>query len=109
MTQAAHDTFSPVSAGPPIFKPWNNPVYRQYGYQALLLLALALGFWFIASNVSANLAKANKTLGFGFLGQTAGFDISQTLIDYSNVSTYGRVFLVGLLNTVMVSIIENSG
>ena len=92
-------------AVPPPVKPWNNPVYRQYGYQILLLAALALGFGFIASNVSANLAKANKTLGFGFLGQTAGFDISQTLIDYSNLSTYGRVFLVGLLNTVMVSII----
>jgi general L-amino acid transport system permease protein len=94
-----------ADTGPPAVKPWNNPVYRQYGYQALLLAALALGFWFIASNVSANLAKAKKTLGFGFLGQTAGFDISQTLIEYSNLSTYGRVFLVGLVNTVMISII----
>jgi general L-amino acid transport system permease protein len=92
-------------ASPPSVKPWNNPAYRQYAYQALLLAALALGFWFIASNVSANLAKAKKTLGFGFLGQTAGFDISQTLIEYSNLSTYGRVFLVGFLNTVMISVI----
>lgn len=94
-----------ADTSPPAVKPWNNPVYRQYGYQALLLAALALGFWFVASNVSANLAKANKTLGFGFLGQTAGFDISQTLIEYSNLSSYGRVFLVGLLNTVLISVI----
>mgnify|MGYP001320514270 CR=1 FL=1 len=91
--------------GPPAVRPWNNPVYRQYGYQAMLVVALGLGFWFMAANVVANLQKQNKSLGFGFLGQVSGFDISQTLIAYSNTSTYGRVFLVGLLNTLLVAVV----
>lgn len=99
------EAYRPSHDGPPPVKPWNNPVYRQYGYQVLLLAGLGIGFWFIASNVVANLRKQNKSLGFDFLGQVSGFDISQSLIDYSNTSTYGRVFLVGLLNTVMVAAI----
>ena len=93
------------NAGPPPVRPWNNPVYRQIGYQVMLVAGLAAGFWFIASNIIVNLKKQNKSLGFDFLGQTSGFDISQTLISYSNTSTFGRVFLVGLLNTALVAVI----
>ncbi|MCQ6507869.1 ABC transporter permease subunit, partial [Vibrio parahaemolyticus] len=45
------------------------------------------------------------TSGFGFLNNTAGFGIPQHLIPYSEGDTYGRVFLVGLLNTLLVSVI----
>src|SRR6202008_748680 len=40
-----------------------------------------------------------------FLKNTAGFDVSQNLIPYSGSDTYTRVFLVGLLNTLLVSVI----
>src|SRR5258705_7658914 len=45
------------------------------------------------------------TAGFGFLANNAGFDVSQNLIPYSGSDPYTRVFLVGLLNTLLVSII----
>jgi general L-amino acid transport system permease protein len=41
--------------------------------------------------------------GFGFLWDTAGFDISFGLIPYDATRTYARAFLVGLLNTLVVS------
>jgi len=54
----------------------------------------------------SNLRRANVASGFGFWNQIAGFDISQTLIDYSSsTSTYGRAFWVGLCNTLLVSVI----
>ncbi len=54
-------------------------------------------------NAAQNLANAHITSGFGFWNNTAGFDISQTLIDYSpSTSTFGRAFWVGLLNTLLV-------
>jgi general L-amino acid transport system permease protein len=53
-----------------------------------------------------NLAQAHIASGFGFWNNTAGFDISQTLIAYSpSASTFGRAFWVGLLNTLLVSAI----
>jgi general L-amino acid transport system permease protein len=55
-------------------------------------------------NAAQNLAQSHITSGFGFWNNTAGFDISQTLIGYSaNTSTFGRAFWVGLLNTLLVA------
>ena len=42
-------------------------------------------------------------MGFGFWDETAGFDINQSLISYSALSTYGRAFFVGLWNTLLVA------
>jgi general L-amino acid transport system permease protein len=76
---------------------------RQVLYQVLLVVVLAALFWMIATNTAANLRRQNIASGFGFLDYTAGFDISQAFIDYKNTSSYGRAFLVGLVNTVVVA------
>jgi general L-amino acid transport system permease protein len=57
----------------------------------------------VTANVRANLQAQHITSGFGFLKNTAGFDVSQSLIPYSGSASYSRVFLVGLLNTLLVS------
>src|SRR6204780_2216163 len=57
-----------------------------------------------AFNVAQNLSRAHIASGFGFWNNTAGFDISQTLIGYSaNASAFGRAFWVGLLNALVVA------
>lgn len=78
---------------------------RQVIYQVLLLAGLAFVGWWVVNNIADNLQRQNIASGFDFLGRTSGFDISQTLIPYSNVSTYGRAFWVGLLNTLLVAAI----
>jgi general L-amino acid transport system permease protein len=82
-----------------------RPEVRQVLFQIVLMVALAALFWMIISNTAANLRRQNIASGFGFWNTTAGFDISQTLIQYSNTSTYGRVFWVGLTNTLLVAAI----
>jgi general L-amino acid transport system permease protein len=82
---------------------WRDPVKRGYAFQALLFLAVGLFFYMAARNAVDNLARQKMASGFGFLNQTSGFDINQTLISYTNISTYGRAFWVGLLNTLLVS------
>ncbi len=78
---------------------------RGLFFQALVILAAALLVWEAAANLNAALERQNLASGFGFFSETAGFGISQTLIEYSEESTYGRAFLVGLLNTVLVAAI----
>lgn len=73
--------------------------------QLLFVAALAWIAYEIVANVRANLQAQRITAGFGFLENTAGFDVSQNLIPYSGSDTYTRVFLVGLLNTLLVSVI----
>jgi general L-amino acid transport system permease protein len=75
---------------------------------ALQIVFVAAVVWIgyeIVANAQANLEAQRITSGFGFLGNTAGFDVSQNLIPYSGSDTYTRVFFVGLLNTLLVSII----
>jgi general L-amino acid transport system permease protein len=79
-----------------------------WGGFALQIVFVALLAWVsyeIVSNTRANLATQRIASGFGFLSNNAGFDVSQSLIPYSGSDTYTRVFLVGLLNTLMVSVI----
>jgi general L-amino acid transport system permease protein len=73
--------------------------------QVVFVIALVWIGYEIIANARANLEAQRITSGFGFLKNTAGFDVSQSLIPYSGSDTYTRVFLVGLLNTFLVSII----
>jgi general L-amino acid transport system permease protein len=80
-----------------------NPKVRGFFYQAaLVLLVLWLGYAF-ATNASTNLQGQGIATGFGFLSNTAGFSVNQSLIPYQESDTYGRVFVVGLLNTLLVA------
>src|SRR5258707_5759978 len=80
---------------------------RGFGSLALqaALIVVVVGLAVAAAhNAAQNLARANIAHGFGFWNNTAGFDISQTLIAYSSsTSTFGRAFWVGLLNTLLVA------
>jgi general L-amino acid transport system permease protein len=77
---------------------------RALVLQALVALALAALAYAAFANASEKLARQGITAGFGFLARAAGFDISQRLIPYAAAtSTYLDAFLVGLLNTLLVS------
>jgi general L-amino acid transport system permease protein len=79
-----------------------------WGGFVLQLLFVAALVWIgyeIVANARANLQAQRITSGFGFLGNTAGFDVSQNLIPYSGSDNYIRVFWVGLLNTLLVAVI----
>ncbi len=79
--------------------------WTGFALQILFVAALVWIGYEIVANARANLQAQRITSGFGFLNNTAGFDVSQNLIPYSGSDTYTRVFLVGLLNTLLVSII----
>lgn len=82
---------------------WTDPKVRAWLFQILAVIAvIALG-WFLFDNTQTNLDKRGITSGFGFLDNSAGFGIAQHLIDYTERDSYGRVFVIGLLNTLLVS------
>ncbi|WP_028471344.1 amino acid ABC transporter permease [Neptunomonas japonica] len=83
---------------------WNDPDKRALFFQVLLVLGLAAFFLYIINNTLSNLEQRGITTGFAFLDVEAGFGILQSLIPYTETDSYGRTFLVGLLNTVLVSL-----
>jgi general L-amino acid transport system permease protein len=84
---------------------YNDPQLRGVLYQFILLLIVVwVGYEFVV-NARDNLRAARIATGLGFLDQTAGFGINQTLVPYTESDSYGRVFVVGLLNTLLVAIL----
>jgi general L-amino acid transport system permease protein len=73
--------------------------------QVLTLLSIILAISYFAFNAQVNMGNRGIAFGFGFLTQEASFDIGFSLIDYDGSHSYARAFLVGLLNTLLVSVI----
>ncbi len=85
--------------------PLTDRHFRGIVFELLLFTALAVFLWWIIGNTVTNLQERKIASGFGFLNTTAGFGINQVLfIDYTEASTYGQAFLVGLFNTLVVSL-----
>jgi len=85
---------------------WRDSHWRSIFAQALVLVALAGVLFWLAHNAVDALQRRHVASGFGFLEHTAGFSISQTLVEYSEEMSYGRALLVGLLNTLLVSAVS---
>jgi general L-amino acid transport system permease protein len=83
--------------------PWRDPRVRSIVFQALTVIVVVLLVAYFVDNTLTNLRRQGIAAGFRFLNRTAGFDIGFSLIPYSAVSTYGRAFWVGLVNTLLVS------
>ncbi|MEQ9247431.1 MAG: ABC transporter permease subunit, partial [Nitratireductor sp.] len=82
-----------------------DPRVRGIAYQVLVFAGLIARIYWIIGNTTANLQRANIASGFAFLQGRAGFDIGDSLVEYSSDSTYGRALFVGFLNTLRVAVV----
>ena len=82
---------------------YNNPKIRAIIYQIIALAAIFLFTYYVLHNMFINIEKRGINTGFDFLGNEAGFGIISTLIPYTESDTYARVFVIGILNTLLVS------
>src|SRR6202007_450324 len=85
--------------------PWHDPRVRGIFYQILFVGIVVALVAFLVHNTLVNLRRQNIASGFGFLDHEAAFGIGESLIAYSPADTYARAFLVGLLNTLYVSVL----
>jgi general L-amino acid transport system permease protein len=83
----------------------NDQRVRGRIYQTLLLACVAALACGAIYNAVTNMQARGMPTGFGFWNEVAGFDINLHLISYTNLSTYGRAFWVGLLNTLLIAVI----
>ncbi len=81
----------------------NDPTVRSILYQVMAVAGTVLFIWYLAHNTVENLERQQIASGFGFLEREAGFELSESLIEYSATETYGRAMVVGLLNTFKVA------
>lgn len=82
---------------------WRTRRTQDVAFQVLLVVGVAALGFVLVINAVETIQRQNIATGFRFLNNTAGFDIVQTLIPYNETSTYARVLLVGVLNTLLVA------
>jgi general L-amino acid transport system permease protein len=95
-------TGHPASSAVP---PWRDVRVLRIAAQVVVIVVVGLFVAFIARNFLTAMAERGLGFGFSFLNRSAGFDISETPIPYTPADTYGKAFLVGLLNTLFVSFV----
>ncbi|WP_248794740.1 amino acid ABC transporter permease [Pseudomonas sp. MWU13-2105] len=83
----------------------SDPKVRAWLFQIITIVAVVSLGWYLFHNTQTNLQHRGITSGFGFLERSAGFGIAQHLIDYTESDSYSRVFVIGLLNTLLVTVI----
>ena len=83
-----------------------NNIIKKFIPQILAILFVVLIFGFLTLNAQTNMDNRGIDFGFGFLSQESSFDVQFSLIEYSGSDSYARAFLVGLLNTLLVSFIS---
>lgn len=81
-----------------------DPKTRGLIIQIVLIIAITAFAAWLVSNTMENLTRSKIASGFGFLNYRAGFDIGQVPIDYTANSSYGHALIVGIVNTILVSV-----
>ena len=69
----------------------------------LLFVVAVIGFFTI--NAQLNMEERGIDFGYGFLNQESSFDVQFSLIEYDGSHSYAKAYLVGLLNTILVSVL----
>jgi general L-amino acid transport system permease protein len=100
MTQAGHPDH--LHAAPP---PWRDVRVLRVAVQLVVLLAVGIGVAYLLSNLVTAMGERGLTFGYSFLDRRAGFEIGESPIPYSADESYGQAFIVGLLNTLFVSLV----
>jgi general L-amino acid transport system permease protein len=93
------------TASRPKVAPWNDPIIRGWVFQIVVVGLVGLLAWYLVTNTMANLERQKIASGFHYLSREAGFEIGDTMFPYSPSDTYARAILVGLANTLKVSIL----
>ncbi|MBA4222032.1 MAG: amino acid ABC transporter permease [Methylobacterium sp.] len=99
-----------MTVTPAVSLPTRRPLFRRrrllgWLYQGLLVVALAALAYVAIGNLQDNLAARGLKLGFDFLWREAGFEIAFHLIPYTASDNYWRVFLIGITNTLLVTVL----
>jgi general L-amino acid transport system permease protein len=105
VTAAPAHSPAPERGGRRLFNPLADERMRGFLIQAALLVAVLLLVTAIIHNVNSRLIAEHKSWGFAFLSSPAGFDVSMSLLPFDAEMSFGRVFVVGALNTLLVSLL----
>ena len=94
---------------PPPPKPrrwtWRSQAVRGVAYQIVAVALLVAAGSYLLHNTLGNMRARGIQSGFDFIFQPAGFAIGESLIPFDSAESYGKAYLVGLVNTLRVALL----
>lgn len=84
---------------------WRSRAWRGVVYQVLAVGVIACTAAWLVHNTLLNMRLRGIQSGFDFLRQTAGFDISESLVPFDSSEPYWHAFLIGVSNTLRVAVL----
>jgi general L-amino acid transport system permease protein len=85
---------------------WSDPILRNIFWQVMIVGIVLASAWYLVTNTTRNLEARHITTGFAFLDRNAGIPIGESMLEYNPaVNTYGRALVIGILNTLRVSLV----
>ena len=81
---------------------YNSSLRSKFIQGLAIFIVFSIGYY-LYSNIVDNLRQMELPFGFGFISSTAGFDVGWSIIPYDPSMSYGRVYLVGIVNTLILS------
>jgi len=82
---------------------WRDERYLSAAAQIVSsVIVIGMLYW-MGKNFIEITAQRGISLSYKFLSEPAGFPISESFINYEPTMSFGRAFLVGLINTLVVS------
>jgi len=82
-----------------------NEKVRGILYQLITIIGFVVLIMYVAQNTAHNIESRGIKSGLDFMSTTAGFDITETPIEFTPMSTHWDVFKVGLANTLIISVV----
>ena len=84
---------------------WRDERVLKAAAQVISAIIVIGALIWVGVNVLEAAEQRGLSLGFDFINEPAGFPISESVIPFDDSYPFGTAFLVGLLNTLKVSII----
>lgn len=84
---------------------WRNVKTIGIMAQVIFGVLVAIAIYWLYSNVTTALSRSNLPADFSFLRNRAGIPIAESPISYTPDDPYWRALLIGILNTLKVSLI----
>lgn len=81
---------------------YNSSLRSKFIQGLAIFIVFSIGYY-LYSNIVDNLRQMELPFGFDFISSTAGFDVGWSIIPYDPSMSYGRVYLVGIVNTLILS------
>jgi general L-amino acid transport system permease protein len=83
---------------------WRSQSFRRLAYQVAAIVAIVAAIAWLVIITAQHMRVRGIHSGFDFMSRPAGFSIGESIVPFDSSESFAKAFLVGLSNTLRVSL-----